>query len=253
MAYVAKGLAGPKLLESYSVERQPVGATLVREANQQLQAHVEVWKALGRFTETPEEGAKYIAELSESTPAGDKRRQVLHEALEEKRRECENLGLSMNQWYTSSAVYLEDEEEARPALVGDPVVDILISSYPGHRLPHAWVDVATRQKLISTHDLAGHGAFTLFIGHGGEAWRKAAANIAKATGIPINTYGIGFGLDYIDVYRDWYKSREVGEDGCVLVRPDRFVAWRSKTKVADHEGKLLQVFNSVLSRDGLKS
>lgn len=253
MAYVAKGFAGPGLLKSYSVERQPVGVTLVREANQQLQAHVDVWRALGRFAETPEAGAKYIAELAEATPAGDKRRQVLHEALEEKRRECENLGLSMNQWYTSSAVYLDDENEARPALVGDPVVDILISSYPGHRLPHAWLDIATRQKLISTHDLAGHGAFTLFIGHGGDAWRAAAANITKATGIPINTYGIGFGLDYIDVYRDWYKSREVEEDGCVLVRPDRFVAWRSKTKVSDSEGKLQQVFNSVLSRDELKA
>ncbi|KAI1358511.1 FAD binding domain-containing protein [Xylaria arbuscula] len=251
VAYVAKGLAGPKLLDSYSVERQPAGATLVREANQQLTAHANVWKALGQFTTTAEEGTKQLAELSETTPAGDERRQLLHDALEEKRRECENLGLSMNQWYESSAVYLEDETEPRSALQGDPVVDILISSYPGNRLPHAWLDIAKRQKLISTHDLAGHGAFTLFIGHRGAAWREAAANITKATGIPINTYGIGFGLDYIDVYRDWYKSREVEEDGCVLVRPDRFVAWRSKTLASSCEDKLLKVLNSVLSRDGL--
>ncbi|KAI1313213.1 FAD binding domain-containing protein [Xylaria venustula] len=248
VAYVAKGWAGPKLLESYSVERQPEGATLVREANQQLVAHADVWKALGQFTTSAEEGVRQLAELSEPTPAGDERRQILHDALEEKRRECENLGLSMNQWYTSSAVYLDDETDARPALKGDPVVDILISTYPGNRLPHAWLDISKRQKLISTHDLAGHGAFTLFIGHRGGAWRKAADNITKATGIPINTYGIGFGLDYIDVYRDWYKSREVEEDGCVLVRPDRFVAWRSKTMIPNSEEKLQQVFDSVLSR-----
>lgn len=252
MAYVAKGLAGPKLLESYSIERQPAGATLVREANQQLTAHVDVWKALGQFTSTAEEGVRQLAELSEPTPEGEKRRQALHEALEEKRRECENLGLSMNQWYTSSAVYLHDEDEARPAPKGDPVVDILISTYPGNRLPHAWLDIPKRQKLISTHDLAGHGAFSLFIGHRGGAWREAAANITKATGIPINTYAIGLGLDYIDVYRDWYKSREAGEDGCVLVRPDRFVAWRSKTMISNCEDKLQQVFNSVLSRNGLQ-
>ncbi|KAI3335765.1 FAD binding domain-containing protein [Ustulina deusta] len=252
VAYVAKGLAGPKLLESYSIERQPAGATLVREANQQLTAHVDVWKALGQFTSTAEEGVRQLAELSEPTPEGEKRRQALHEALEEKRRECENLGLSMNQWYTSSAVYLHDEDEARPAPKGDPVVDILISTYPGNRLPHAWLDIPKRQKLISTHDLAGHGAFSLFIGHRGGAWREAAANITKATGIPINTYAIGLGLDYIDVYRDWYKSREAGEDGCVLVRPDRFVAWRSKTMISNCEDKLQQVFNSVLSRNGLQ-
>ncbi|KAI1173454.1 FAD binding domain-containing protein [Nemania sp. FL0916] len=252
VAYVAKGLAGPKLLESYSAERQPVGATLVREANQQMWSHAEVWKALGQFSATPEEGVQRLAKLSEPTLEGDEVRQALHDALEEKRRESENLGFSMNQWYDSSAVYLEDEKEPRPALKGDPVVDILISTYPGNRLPHAWLDVVTRRKLISTHDLAGHGAFTLFIGHRGEAWRKAAAKISETTGIPINTYGIGFGLDYIDVYRDWFKSREVGEDGCVLVRPDRFVAWRSKSMVSEAEDKLQQVFNSILSRDGLQ-
>ncbi|KAI0403687.1 FAD binding domain-containing protein [Xylaria palmicola] len=251
VAYVAKGLAGPGLLDSYSVERQPAGSTLVREANQQLKAHLDIWRALGHFAPTVEEGVRRLAELSEPTLAGDKRRLELHGALEEKRRECENLGLSMNQWYTSSAVYLADEEDARPALEGDPVVDILISTYPGNRLPHAWVDLPKRLKLISTHDLAGHGAFCLFIGHRGEAWRAAAANITEATGIPINTYAIGLGLDYIDVYRDWYKSREVEEDGCVLIRPDRVVAWRAKTMAPEPESKLRQVFNSVLSRDGL--
>jgi hypothetical protein len=195
---------------------------------------------------------KQIAELSDPTSVGDKRREQLHQTLEEKRRECENLGLSMNQWYTSSAVYLDDEKDTRPDFKGDPVVDILISTFPGTRLPHAWLDIPTRQKLISTHDLAGHGAFCLFIGHRGEAWRKAAATIAKATGIPIKTYAIGISLDYIDVYRDWYKNRGVEEDGCVLVRPDRFVAWRSTNMVPDCEGKLQQVFNSILSRDGLK-
>ncbi|KAI1129487.1 FAD binding domain-containing protein [Nemania abortiva] len=253
VAFVTKGWAGRELLESYSIERQPAGATLVREANQQLSAHADVWKALGHFAPTVEEGVRRLAQLSEPTPAGDARRLMLHETLEEKRRECENLGLSMNQWYDSSAVYLDDESDARPALKGDPVVDILISTYPGSRLPHAWVDIPKRQKLISTHDLAGHGAFSLFIGHRGAAWRDAAANITKATGIPVNTYAIGLGLDYIDVYRDWYKSREVEEDGCVLVRPDRFVAWRSKTMASNCEDKLQQVFDKILSRHGLQS
>ncbi|KAI0391448.1 FAD binding domain-containing protein [Xylariaceae sp. FL0594] len=253
VAYVAKGWAGQKLLDSYNDERQPVGATLVREANDQLRAHVAVWQALGGFAQTSEEGLRQLAELKEATPAGERRRRKLHEVLEEKRREGDNVGLSYNQWYVSSAVYLADEAEPRPALEGDPIVKIQISTYPGSRLPHAWLDLPMRRKEISTHDLAGHGAFTLFTGHGGEAWKKAADAITKATGIPIKAYGIGIGLDYIDVYRDWYTSREVEEDGCVVVRPDRFVAWRSKTKVSDAQAKLQQVIDAVLSRDGLQS
>ncbi|KAI1814931.1 FAD binding domain-containing protein [Poronia punctata] len=253
VAFVSKGYAGRKLLDTYNVERQPAGATLVREANQQMEAHAALWETLGVFAPTPEEGVKALAELKEPGPEGDKRRKQLHDALEEKNREAQNIGLSYNQWYDSTAVYLADETEPRPQLVGDPIVDILISTYPGNRLPHAWLDIPTRRRKISTHDLAGHGAFCLFVGYGGTVWREAATAISKATGIPINTYAIGWSLDYIDVYRDWYKIREVEEDGCVLVRPDRFIAWRSRNAPSDVEGKLRQVLDSILSRDELQS
>lgn len=32
------------------------------------------------------------------------------------------------------------------------------------------------------------------------------------------------GLDYHDVYRDWFKRRDIEEDGMLLVRPGRYVA-----------------------------
>jgi hypothetical protein len=32
----------------------------------------------------------------------------------------------------------------------------------------------------------------------------------------------------LSAYRDWVKIPGVGEDGCVLVRPDHFVAWGCK-------------------------
>ncbi|TKX23765.1 FAD-binding domain-containing protein 20 [Elsinoe australis] len=39
IAFVSRGLASPDLLGTYSAERQPVGAELVRESNQQLRAN----------------------------------------------------------------------------------------------------------------------------------------------------------------------------------------------------------------------
>lgn len=250
-AYVAKGLAGPGLLDSFTLERQPVGATLVKEANECFREHGRVWAALGMMSATPEDGARQIAELSEPTEAGALRREELFQALEGKRREGESMGLAMNQFYVSNAVYLSDEPEARPEIKGDPITTMQISTYPGSRLPHAWLDVHTREKEVSTHDLAGHGAFSLFYGRGGEKWASAAANVSRATGIPINAYGIGFGLHYHDVYRDWQAARGVKEDGCILVRPDRYVAWRAQSVAADCETKLLEVLGKVLSRDTL--
>lgn len=108
----------------------------------------------------------------------------------------------MNQWYDSSAVYLEDEEP-RAKFDGDDVIDVFISTYPSNRLPHAWLTTINLSKPISMIDLAGHGDFSLYTGHGGEAWKKAVAEVSKATGVPRKAYGIGWGLDYHNRYRDW--------------------------------------------------
>lgn len=249
-AYVARGLAGPALLKSYDAERQPVGAQLVREANSALrEQHLPVWDALGVLNRDPAEGTRVHSVLGSATEAGSAQRRKLHEAMELKGLEGTSLGLCGNQWYVSDAIYLEDEGEPRPQLEGDRMAEVQVCTYPGTRLPHAWLDVPARRKAISTHDLAGKGAFCLLTGYGGDKWQEAAGSIGRKTGIPINSYKIGFGLEWQDIQREWYARRGVDDDGCVLVRPDRFVAWRCTKVAEDCEGKLSKVLNKILSRD----
>ncbi|KAF5982358.1 monooxygenase [Fusarium bulbicola] len=194
------------------------------------------------------ESMKQIDQLSHAMPEGSARRADLHAALEEKKQEFESLGLAHNNFYVSKAVFLDDEPGPRPELQGDPVVEVQISTYPGSRLPHAWIDKPNRLGMISTLDLAGKGSFCLLVGVDGSAWRSAAEAITTGTGIPINVFGIGPGQEYIDVHRRWYEKRGVSDSGCVLVRPDRFVAWRSVGKPADCEQKLGEVLGSILCR-----
>jgi hypothetical protein len=247
LAYVTKGLAGPELLDSFTLERQPVGTKLVKASTKGFASHIAVWKALGAFAPTYEEGKAERKGLSNPSKEGEERRALLHAALEGMRVEAESLGMQMNQQYISNAVYLEDESP-RPAFKGDPVVDEEVTTYPGSRLPHVWLTGKVPSQSISTVDLSGFGAFSLFTGHGGQAWKKAAAEVSVKLGVPINAYGIGWGLDYHDKYRDWVKKREVEEDGCLLVRPDNFVAWRSMKMIHDCEENLLHVLKTVLSR-----
>lgn len=246
IAYVEKGLANPAILNTYSAERQPVGLGIVTRANQGLRDHAPIWKALGIMEPTIEASKAAVDELSAPTPAGKKRRALLKEGIEGSANEFHGLGIEMNQRYESSAVYLADEEP-RPPLPRNPVQDHEITTYPGSRLPHAWLNTRLPAKKFSTIDLAGHGAFCLLTGIGGDTWKEAGKQAQKLLGVEIRTYSIGWGQDFEDVYYEWARRSEIEEDGCVLVRPDRFVCWRSKTMVAEPETKLLSVLKGVLS------
>lgn len=156
------------------------------------------------------------------------------------------LGSEMGQRYVSRAVCLSGVSGAPPA-PANPKLEYIPSSYPGTRLPHAWVST-DRQKEISTHDLAGHGAFALFTGVGGtERWSAAAEEVMRALkqrtggpGVVIKVFTIGLGQEYEDVYWMWYDKCGVAEAGAVLARPDRFVGWRCEDVEGRDVGKELE-------------
>ena len=249
-----KGLASPALLASYSAERQPVGLGVITRANQGIRDHIPVWKALGVMEPTVAARMAQYDELKAPTAEGRARRKRLADAVRGTSHEFHGLGVEMNQRYGegesagAAAVYGKDEEKERPALPDDPVLQHEVTTYPGSRLPHAWVNTRNPGKLFSTVDLAGHGVFCLLTGIGGEGWKGAARFVEKELGVEVRCYSLGWMQDYEDVYSDWAARREVDEDGCVLVRPDRFVAWRSMGMVQGCEEKLLQVMKHILGR-----
>ncbi|KAL4810603.1 FAD binding domain-containing protein [Aspergillus unguis] len=253
VAYVHRGLADPSLLDSYSTERQPVGKAIITRANQAFRDHFNVWNALGTLPKSLEERKAVLEELSSDTKQGEARRKALREAISTTSHEFHALGIEMGQQYSSNAIYTADEPKPftlSGAAAEDPILFYEPSTYPGCRLPHVWLNTAVPGPCKSTIDLAGHGAFTLLIrGPGGQVWKDAAAQVSEQLGIPLNAYTIGYRQDYEDVYFDWDRLSGVQEGGVVLVRPDRFVAWRAQRALPSGgacEDKLAQVLRSVL-------
>jgi hypothetical protein len=124
-----------------------------------------------------------------------------------------------------------------------------MSTFPGSRLPHAWINTRVPGKPISTIDLAGHGAFTVLTGIGGEKWKAAAKKTASKYGIKINVHSIGWTMDWEDMYGDWADRREIEEDGVIVCRPDRTICWRSMEMREDAEAALEKAVGSVLGRE----
>jgi len=252
IAFVHRGLASPELLKTYSQERQPVGKSVITRANQAFREHHHVWEALGALPKELDQRKRILEELSEPTPQGKIRREEFQRAIQGTATEFHGLGIEMGQHYTGPGVYNFDE--ATPfQLTGqaaeNPVLYHLPNTYPGSRLPHVWLNKAVPITPISTIDLAGHGRFVLLTGIGGGSWKGAATKVAAEYGVPLEVHSIGFRQDWEDYYFEWSRLRGVDESGAVLVRPDRFVAWRAQEVLGSEEectAKLGEVFKAIL-------
>jgi 2-polyprenyl-6-methoxyphenol hydroxylase-like FAD-dependent oxidoreductase len=227
LAYVVRGVAHARLLETLTPERKPVGDGIVRRANDGMEAHRRMWSVIGLDQESRQ---KALVRLTEDSPAGRAMREEWSAAMDALDAEVQALGIQMNQVYTGSpAVLAEPGDEAPDFSALDPLRQVMVSTFPGYHLPHVWLARDAHSPRVSTLDLAGQGRFTLFTGIGGGCWLTAAQKVSQM-GLDIARYTVGFGCEYLDCYREWERVRGVQEDGVVLVRPDHFVGWRCNAR-----------------------
>lgn len=245
LAAVLRGYAGPALLDTYTAERAPVAKQIVTRANQSSREFGGFFEALG--VTTAESEAEMVAAIEErklSTPAGAAKREALARAMEIKNYEFNAHGVELGQFYRSSGVV--SDGSAKPSTPGrDPELYYTPSTAPGAPLPHAWVGDESRK--VSTLDLAPSTRFTLFTGIAGEAWADAAERAAAALGVPLDAIVIGPGREVTDLYFDWARLRGIPEDGAILVRPDKIVAWRATSLADDPEAVVAEALRTVLS------
>jgi 2,4-dichlorophenol 6-monooxygenase len=245
LAHVLRGQADPSLLDTYDSERAPVGRQIVERANKSIAEFGAIFEALGLTDPTDAEQMRAnMAALKDDTPQGAVQREQLRRAMDLKNYEFNAHGVELNQRYTSEAVVPDGTEE--PAYERDPELYYRPTTWPGARLPHCWVE--HRGRKVSTIDLAGKGRFTLLTGIGGEGWAQAAETVSERTGVFIAAFVVGPGREVLDLYDDWAALSEVTERGCVLVRPDLHVAWRSHDLAADPTAALARVLDAVLGR-----
>lgn len=245
LAAVSRGQAGADLLDTYSVERAPVARQIVTRANQSSREYGGFFDALGvTAAENEEQMIAAIEERKLDTPAGRARREALRQAIELKNYEFNAHGVELGQFYESSAVI--SEPAGRPAPARDPELYYQPSTVPGSPLPHAWL--GDSEHKWSTLDLAPSTRFTIFTGVAGQPWAEAVSAVQAELGVELGAVVVGPGREVEDLYFEWARLREIEEDGVLLVRPDKIIAWRSMSRVDDPAAALVAALRAVLSR-----
>jgi hypothetical protein len=118
-----------------------------------------------------------------------------------------------------------------------------IDGRPGRRVPHVWVE--QKGNRISTLDLCGK-CFVLLAGADGKPWLKAAEKASTTLGLKIKAYVVGPEGDLIAPKAAFESATGITSGGVILVRPDDFVAWRERRQPSNPQTELDRAMSQAL-------
>lgn len=246
VAAVLSGHAGEDLLATYEPERRAADGRNVQRSMENGFNHLAIAEAIGMTRDGGAERNLAVLRRALGDTAQDVafRRKAL-EAIATQSMEFREHNVEYGQAYKSAAVV----EDGTPA--PDPIDDVRMympSTRPGSPLPHAELDDLDGNR-VPMMSLVRPGRFLLIAGEDGIDWCDAAKRLASTTGIPLDSVRVGHTSgDYRDPRCMWLRRREISRRGAVLVRPDRYVAWRSLGAANDPFGALRAALSRVLAR-----
>ncbi|MFG2004348.1 FAD-dependent monooxygenase [Spirillospora sp. NPDC048911] len=248
LAAVLHGHAAEGLLDTYEPERRPVTARNVERSVENALNHLVAGEAVGI---TPDAGAdanwRRIRRLWSGLPEDEAHARQVRRLIASQSMEFDEHNIEYGYTYTSTAVV--PDGTAVPANP-DPIRIYQPAARPGHPLPHAWLDAPDGRRL-SVHDLVRPGCFLLITGEDGQAWCKAAATLP--TSVPVDAVRLGhLDGDFLDPRSAWTRNRGHDRGGAVLVRPDRFIAWRAHTASPTPEQDLTAALDQILGTGSSK-
>lgn len=247
LANVLQGHAGEALLDTYEAERRPVAETNVTNSINSAALRFQLDAALGMSVQNaPDQNWAELNVLWDTShPDHARRRAAFNKAFAAQTIEFRHHGLEFGYSYDSAAVIGDGSAEPTPI---DPIRVYEPSTRPGHPLPHAFV--TDGQKTFPLQNLTHGGRFVLIAGEDGQPWVNAARIVAQRTGLALEGFTVGIeGADLFDTRFAWLRKRGITRSGAVLVRPDRFIAFRSIAAVDDPEAVLHAALTQILACD----
>ena len=159
--------------------------------------------------------------------------------------EFNELNVEFGYCYQSAAVVPDGSAAPAPA---DEIRVYQPSTRPGAPLPHAWIDDEDGHRR-PVKDLVAPGRFLLIAGEDGRAWGDAARQLAAEADLPLDALRIGhLDGDLYDPRCTCLRHRQIASDGAILVRRDRFIAWRHPAGSGEPRAVLAAALSQILAR-----
>lgn len=206
LAAVHAGWGRPGLLESYERERKPVAVrNSVISANNSDKIDMVM-------DETP-------PEVEEDGPRGEAVRAEVRRKIRWMARQFASAGTHLGYRYADSPVCVPDGTPEPP----DDPSQVVPSTWPGSRAPHAWLTADETIRGPSTLDWFGRGFVLVRAPDAPDA--EPLARAFAAAGIPLRAETL-----------PTPAHAALYERSLVLVRPDGHIAWRGSACPEDPDG-----------------
>jgi hypothetical protein len=194
------GWGGPRLLDTYDLERRPVGLHNCDVAGRAA-AGVRSWRTAcgSEIDADAAEGQLNREEVSRLADAGQR---LSHDMI----------GTELGYGYYASPLTCNDDET--PPTLADTKYQP--TTRPGSRLPHVWLDGG-----VALHDLIGDGFTLLNLG----SPERSFAGLTHAFA------NLGATLDVLSFQNA--AARALYKRDLILVRPDLHVVWRGDNLPTD--------------------
>lgn len=205
-----KGWGGAQLLESYEEERKPVA---VRNSVISANNSDKIDMVMDEIEPL----------IEENSAAGDAHRAYITQSIRWMARQFNSAGTHLGYRYVESPVICGDGTPEPP----DDFMQVVPSTWPGSRAPHAWLTADTTVRGKSTLDWFGRGYVLLRAPDAADGQAMVDALVARGAACDVETMPAGM--------MPMYEKR------FVLVRPDGHVCWRGDALPADPQAVAARV------------